>query len=130
VIRWVEETDFERVCEEIKKRGEEIDGEFVKRVVSIWDDDLLCGYFLTCEYAGVRSFHGFKFSKGKLDIQLPLCRKYLEEERLEYSAYKTRKTKAILKILGFKDFFKQNNITVVRRICHQSQQRSEQSAQE
>lgn len=110
-IRIVEERDFNKVSKRCNNNGVGI-----VRAVSIWHEEILCGYFLTCEYEGVRSFHGFKFVKGGLEIQIPLVRKYIEEEKLEFSVYKTKETRAVLRILGFKDIGSKGEYTVTRKI--------------
>lgn len=111
-FRWHEEKDFESV---MKRCGDHKAG--IVRAVSIWHDDLLCGYFLTCEYGGIRSFHGFKFVKGGLEFQIPMARKYIAEEKLEYSAYITKQTGAVLRVLGFKDIGSRNGVFVARKEC-------------
>lgn len=95
---------------------ESLDVQNIKRAMGAYDQDQkLCGYFLTCEYLGYRSFHGFKFSKGQLDIQFKMTRKYLELEKLEYSGYRNKETKVFLRALGFKEIFHINGITIAKR---------------
>lgn len=115
-----EESDFEAVRDEIVKRGEgSFDHTTISRAVSVWHDYILCGYFITCQFGGQRSFHGFKFVKGGLEFQLPMTRKYIDQEQLQYSAYLTKETRALLRVLGFKDIGSFEGVPVMRReLCH------------
>ena len=110
-FRWVEETDFKSVAHKCAT-----DETYIVRAVSVWHDDLLCGYLITCDSFGIRSFHGFKFVTGGLEFQMPMTRKYIEEEKLEYSMFHTNKTKAVLRILGFKEVYSKDGHTLSRKI--------------
>lgn len=114
--------DFEEVKNEIVRRGEaDFEYHTIKRAVAIWHDHTLCGFLMTCEFNGVKSFHGFKFVKGGLQFQMPMTRKYIDEEGLEFSSYLTRKTEMLLKILGFKEIGNFNGVPIMRRsLCLQS----------
>lgn len=87
----------------------------IDRAMAASKDNELWGYFLTCSYMGMKSFHGFKFKHGEMTTQLKMARKYIEIENLKYSSYRTRRSGAVLKILGFKDVFHINGITVAKR---------------
>jgi hypothetical protein len=114
-FRLIEEKNIEEVCRQASLHGEEADGSIIKKAVAVWHDDLLCGYFLTVEYGEVKSFHGFKFVKGGLKFQFPMMKKYIEEEKLEYSLWTVRANEAMLKLLGFKEISVINNYHIMRR---------------
>lgn len=95
---------------------ESIAAQNITRAMGAYDqDNKLCGYFLTCDYLGIKSFHGFKFSKGQLNIQFKMASKYLEIEKLKYSGYKNKETKVFLRALGFKEILHINGITIAKR---------------
>ncbi len=77
--------------------------------------DIPVGYFLTCDFLGIRSFHGFKFVKGDLMIQFQMARKYIDMENLKFSSYRNKGSGAVLKRLGFKDVATINGVTVAQR---------------
>ena len=109
-FKYIEEEDFDAVS---KRCGN--NGIGIVRAVSIWHDDLLCGYLLTCDYDGFRSFHGFKFVKDGLVYQLEFARRYIEEEKLTISAYNKKETRAILRVLGFKEIGSKDGVFVARK---------------
>lgn len=114
--------DWAWAKKEIAKRVVDFDlpQEYIKRCVAIFDEEEIQGIFLTCVFSGVKSFHGYKFITGSLDEQIDLCKKYIEEEKLEFSAYTTPQTKAILRRIGFSDFVVLNGIPIMRRqLCQQ-----------
>lgn len=101
-----EEFNFDEIAKKCNTSSDNI-----RRVVSVYYDDMVCLYLLTCSYNNIRSFHGYNFVKHAQWLLLPFARKYIEEEKLEWSSYNTEATKAILKRLGFK-----HETTVMRRI--------------
>lgn len=109
-IRCVEEKDFNAVANRCGT-----DGNYITRAVSVWHEEILCGYFITCTSLGVRTFHGFKFVKGGLEYQIPMARKYIEEESLEYSVFKTKETEAVLKVLGFRKIATKDGWSIAKK---------------
>jgi len=109
--------DTEKVVMDIVKlSGHELfDLRTITRAMGAYKDQELWGYFLTCSFLGVKSFHGFKFKKGEMLTQMKMARKYIEVEELQYSGYRTKQAGAVLKVLGFKDVFHINGITVAKR---------------
>lgn len=87
----------------------------ISRAMAAYKDNELWGYFLTCSFLGIRSFHGFKFKQGEMITQLKMARTYIDMEELKYSTYRTPKAGAVLKVLGFKDLYKIKNVTVAKR---------------
>lgn len=87
----------------------------ISRAMAVYRGDELWGYFLTCCFLGVRSFHGFKFKHGNMTTQFSMARKYLDMEDLKYSTYRTKQAGIVLKVLGFKDIYQINNVTVAKR---------------
>lgn len=95
---------------------EYFDPNLIERAMGAYDEERnICGYFLTCSFLGVRSFHGFKFIRGRLPVQLAMARKYIDMEDLKYSSYRNKEAKIFLRALGFKDIYQINNITVAKR---------------
>lgn len=103
---WLENINFKVVAE---KCG--ISAEGMTRAVGIWYDGNIVMYLLTAHHNNVSSFHGYNFTKGAQWFLLPFARRYIKEEKLEWSSYNTPETKAILKRLGFKEV-----TTVMRKI--------------
>jgi hypothetical protein len=116
-FRLKEEKSFLSVRDEIVRRGNER-FEFVriKKATSVWKGVRLCGFLLTIEELGVKSFHGYNFTKGNQWVALCLARQYIKEEGLDISMSVTNATTSILKRLGFKESFKIVGVRVMRLV--------------
>lgn len=95
---------------------EYFDPKKISRAMGAYNEEgALCGYFLTCTFLGVRSFHGFKFIKGKLSTQFKMARKYIDIEELKYSGYRNKEADVMLRALGFTKIYSINGISVAKK---------------
>lgn len=113
-FRLREENNFELVRNEIIKRGNEyFEYQGIIKAVSIWRGVILSGFFLTMEYDGIKSFHGFNFTKGNQWDAVRLSRQYVEQEGIKYSGAVSRGTEILLRRIGFKKIGEDNGTIVV-----------------
>lgn len=112
-------TNFTWVKDEVRKRDPEFrdyPNEYFERCVAVYEDKVLHGFFITCTHVGIRSFHGYKFTKDRISEQMELAKKYIAMEKLEFSSYTNKKAGAALRLLGFKDLCVLDGVHIARKI--------------
>lgn len=104
--------------EEIAKRVVDFNfpKEYIKRCVGIFLEEELMGFLITAEFGGIKSFHGYKFCEWHLDDQMRIARKYIADEKLEFSGFRERGAGKFLERLGFKEFCMINEFHLARKI--------------
>jgi len=111
-----EEKNFTEVVYKCIIRGEEwFDPNTIDKAVSINDEKYLLGFLLTIQYKGIKSFHGFNFTKNREWEAIAIAREYIKKENLIYSAGNKEGTKRILERLGFKRILESNNEFVMEK---------------
>ena len=93
----------------------------IERCVEVWDNDILCGYFLILVQDKIRSVHGYKLCKGRTRSALRVALHLLRNEQRIYSCHKEadQHVNRLLKLLGFKEIAKVQNETI---LCRQVQE--------
>ena len=90
----------------------------IEKCVEIWEDKMLCGYFIIAERDGVRQLHGYNLTNGRARHAFKICMRLLDEERGKiYSGHgeASAKVNGFLKLLGFKEIGRTKDAVYLER---------------